>query len=121
MAISKQSRMKNWIKRKLHKWLFTEDEFTVNHRIINVPAEVITLQSIHQISSRELDEMIVRGRLTKEAAIQMIYNEACEKLFDKIRKGGFIQTNHITNHSFLQELGTNEMIELKLMLCKPKY
>jgi len=121
MAISKQSRMKQWLKEKLRKWLFTEDEFTVNHRVINVPAEVITLQSRHQISSRELDEMIRHGRLTKEAAIQLIYNEACEKLFDEIRKGGFIQTNHITSHSFLSELGTQEMIELKLMLCRPKY
>lgn len=113
--------MKNWLKKKLRKWLFSEDEFTVNHRIINVPAEVITIQSRHQISSRELDEMINHGRLTKDAAIQLIYNEACEKLFNEIRKGGFIQTNHITNHSLLQELGTHEMMEVKLMVCKPKY
>ena len=113
--------MKNWLKRKLKHWLFPEGEWTHQHRVINIPAEVITLTSRHQISSSELEEMIRSGRLTKEAAIQLIHNEAVESLFNEIRKGGFIQTNHMTQHSFLSELGTSEVLELKLLICKPKY
>lgn len=115
--------MKNWLKRKLRDWLFADEPRTriTEHRLINVPAEVITLRSQHEISSRELHEMINHGRLTKEAAMQLIHNEACEKLFDEIKKGGFIQTDIRTRHTFLQELGTQEMMEVKLMVCKPKY
>jgi hypothetical protein len=113
--------MKNWLKRKLKHWLFPEGEYTHQHRVINIPAEVVTLRSRHQISSRELDEMIRSGRLTKDAAMQLIYNEAVEKLFNEIRRGGFIQSNHMTQHSFLTELGTNEVLELQLLICKPKY
>jgi hypothetical protein len=113
--------MKNWLKKKLRDWLF-EDERpnTIEHRVINVPAEIITLRSRHQVSSQQLDEMIRAGRLTKETAIQLIQTEAAHNLLEQIRKGGFLETTHFTN-SHLAELGTMENIELKLMVVKPKY
>ena len=116
--------MKNWLKKKLRNWLFKDEKPNlpnlVEHRVINVPGEIITLQSRNQISSRELHEMIVSGRLTKDAAMQLIYNEAVENLVEEIKKGGFIQTTVHTQHSF-SELGMNEVMDLKLLVCKPKY
>lgn len=115
--------MKNWLKKKLRNWLFKDENPNTNvveHRVINVPGEIITIRSEQRISSRELQEMINIGRLTKDAAMQLIYNEAIEKMMEEIKKGGFIQTSVHTQHSF-SELGANEVMELKLLVCKPRY
>lgn len=41
--------MKNWLKGKPRDWLFADEPRTriTEHRLINVPAEVITLRSQH--------------------------------------------------------------------------
>lgn len=113
--------MKNWIKEKLRNWLFKE-EMTVTHRVINVPSEIITLRSRHQIPTLELDEMVRSGRLTKDAAIQLIQNEASNNLLEQLKDGGFIETTHFTSGNYMYtNPGTEEIIELKLTVAKPKF
>jgi hypothetical protein len=79
--------MKKWIKQKLRDWLFRDEVIqTHTHRIINVPAEIITLRSRQEIPTDQLDGMIQSGRLTKESAIQLIQNEAANNILEQLKK-----------------------------------
>ena len=117
--------IKNWLRKKLKAWLFADGPNPdgprtriTEHRVINIPVESTMLRSSHVISSRELDDMIKSGRLTKEAAIQLIINEASMELIQEALKGGFVQILHTTDQ--WNQIGTQERIELQLFVSKPK-
>lgn len=112
-----------WLKEKLKNWLF-KDEIEYNrrfeHRIINVPAEVITLRSVHEISDRQLMEIKGSSGLDNYSIMEKVKREMMHELISDLERGGFFQFESLTKGSIIPELETKTVITCKLMVVKPK-
>lgn len=110
--------MKTWLKKKLRSWLFDSEVKEFNHRIINIQADIITIQSQHIISNREL----FNSGVSEDFIINSVQRKMTEELVRQLETGGFIEFKRTQKSTFYGgNLEQGIQFNAKLMAVKPRY